>query len=179
MFSAEEVAKHACFERGKEDVWVVMDLDARGQLVYDVSRYLDEHPGGGELFEDHAGAPSGVAPWPRALPRAASSRALTRAPLLPLRSRRCLLARTAYAGKVGWDCTDEFHAQGHSPDAILDCEGLCIGKLEGGRHRGEDDDAEEEGAAGTLATNAADQMLLYAGIAVAVAAVAVFVMRRK
>ena len=64
MFSAEEVAKHACFERGKEDVWVVMDLDARGQLVYDVSRYLDEHPGGGELFEDHAGAQSGVARGP-------------------------------------------------------------------------------------------------------------------
>lgn len=177
MFSAEEVAKHACFERGKEDVWVVMDLDARGQLVYDVSRYLDEHPGGGELFEDHAGAPSGVARGPA--PCRAPQAALTRAPLLPLRSRRCLLARTAYAGKVGWDCTDEFHAQGHSPDAILDCEGLCIGKLEGGRHRGEDDDAEEEGAAGTVATNAADQMLLYAGIAVAVAAVAIFVKRRK
>ena len=55
VVSAAEVAKHACFERGKEDVWLVLDLDKRGQRVFDVTHYLDEHPGGPEILQEVAG----------------------------------------------------------------------------------------------------------------------------
>ena len=55
VVSAAEVAKHACFERGKEDVWIVLDLDKRGQRVFDVTYYLDEHPGGPEILQEVAG----------------------------------------------------------------------------------------------------------------------------
>ena len=44
-----------CFERGKEDVWIVLDLDKRGQRVFDVTYYLDEHPGGPEILQEVAG----------------------------------------------------------------------------------------------------------------------------
>eukprot|EP00937_MAST-01D_sp_MAST-1D-sp2_P001892 g1892.t1 len=92
VVARQEVAKHTCFTRGKEDVWVVLDLDERGQRVFDVSHYLDEHPGGADVFEQSA-------------------------------------------GKVGWEATDDFEEQMHSPDAKIDAERYCIGRLEGGQHR--------------------------------------------
>ena len=88
----------------------------------------------------------------------------------------------AAAGKAGWECTEEFFDQNHSPDAILDCEGLCIGKLEGGRHRGDADneDKTSDNAATTVSGIApGNSMLLYAGVAVVAAAAAALLMRRK
>ncbi|KAJ2726767.1 hypothetical protein GGI07_000278 [Coemansia sp. Benny D115] len=45
-FSGEEVSKHST----REDIWIVI----HGK-VYDVTTFLDEHPGGEEVILEHAG----------------------------------------------------------------------------------------------------------------------------
>jgi cytochrome b involved in lipid metabolism len=49
-FSAAEIAKHT----EEEDCWLVI----HGK-VYDVTKYLDEHPGGPEIMVSNAGAEAG------------------------------------------------------------------------------------------------------------------------
>ena len=50
------MAKHAGTEEGKEDVWMVIgNMNNGGPKVYDVSAYLDDHPGGKEVMTDLAG----------------------------------------------------------------------------------------------------------------------------
>lgn len=46
VYSVEDVAKHNTVD----DIWVVYN-----GLVYDVSRFIDEHPGGEEVLADVAG----------------------------------------------------------------------------------------------------------------------------
>lgn len=46
-FSREDVAKH----NTKDDCWVIIHGG-----VYDVTKYLDEHPGGPEIIQDVAGS---------------------------------------------------------------------------------------------------------------------------
>ncbi|KAL8150225.1 hypothetical protein V2J09_020033 [Rumex salicifolius] len=46
LFAMQEVSEH----NTKEDCWVVID-----GKVYDVTTYLDEHPGGDDVFFDVAG----------------------------------------------------------------------------------------------------------------------------
>lgn len=48
-YSAEEVAKHT----SRDDIWIIYK-----DKVYDVTQYLDEHPGGEEVILDCAGADS-------------------------------------------------------------------------------------------------------------------------
>ncbi|KAJ2556609.1 hypothetical protein EV175_001894 [Coemansia sp. RSA 1933] len=45
-FTAEEIAKHYT----RDDIWIVV----HGK-VYDVTKFLDEHPGGEEVILEHAG----------------------------------------------------------------------------------------------------------------------------
>ena len=49
-FTAAEIAKH----KEEEDCWLVI----HGK-VYDVTPYLDEHPGGPEIMVSNAGAEAG------------------------------------------------------------------------------------------------------------------------
>ena len=47
---------HAKTEEGNEDVWIVIGNDKNGgPKVYDVTNYLDDHPGGREVMIDLAG----------------------------------------------------------------------------------------------------------------------------
>jgi cytochrome b involved in lipid metabolism len=46
----EEVAKHKSWKDGNKDVWCIFE-----GKVYNVSSFLDEHPGGEEVLLDHAG----------------------------------------------------------------------------------------------------------------------------
>lgn len=48
-FTAEEVAQHAT----RDDLWIIYN-----NKVYDVTQYLDEHPGGEEVILDCAGGDS-------------------------------------------------------------------------------------------------------------------------
>ncbi|GMH86907.1 hypothetical protein TrVE_jg3466 [Triparma verrucosa] len=50
-FTKSEVEKH----NTEEDCWVSMSVDEGGPHVYDISKYLDEHPGGAEVLLDVAG----------------------------------------------------------------------------------------------------------------------------
>ncbi|KAJ1731664.1 Cytochrome b5 [Coemansia sp. RSA 1939] len=45
-FNAEEISKHYT----RDDIWIVV----HGK-VYDVTKFLDEHPGGEEVILEHAG----------------------------------------------------------------------------------------------------------------------------
>ncbi|KAJ2671843.1 Cytochrome b5 [Coemansia spiralis] len=45
-FTAKEIAKHCT----RDDIWIVV----HGK-VYDVTKFLDEHPGGEEVILEHAG----------------------------------------------------------------------------------------------------------------------------
>eukprot|EP00638_Chattonella_subsalsa_P010286 CAMPEP_0117758472 /NCGR_PEP_ID=MMETSP0947-20121206/15401_1 /TAXON_ID=44440 /ORGANISM="Chattonella subsalsa, Strain CCMP2191" /LENGTH=126 /DNA_ID=CAMNT_0005578671 /DNA_START=139 /DNA_END=519 /DNA_ORIENTATION=+ len=48
----EEVQKH----NSEEDVWIVIgNAKTGGPKVYDVTKYLNDHPGGGEMLLDVAG----------------------------------------------------------------------------------------------------------------------------
>ena len=48
--------RHAITEEGNEDVWIVIGNDKNGgPKVYDVTNYLDDHPGGKEVMTDLAG----------------------------------------------------------------------------------------------------------------------------
>lgn len=47
VYTYEEVAKHS----KSDDCWIVID-----NSVYDVSKFLDEHPGGDEIIFDLAGS---------------------------------------------------------------------------------------------------------------------------
>lgn len=49
-FSLEEIAKH----KEEDDCWLVI----HGK-VYDVTKYLDEHPGGPEIMLSNSGAEAG------------------------------------------------------------------------------------------------------------------------
>ncbi len=52
IFTEEEVAKH----NTKDDCWVIIGNDKTGgRKVYDVTKYLDDHPGGPEIIQDYAG----------------------------------------------------------------------------------------------------------------------------
>jgi cytochrome b involved in lipid metabolism len=46
QFTAEQVAEHTT----RDDIWIIYN-----EKVYDVSAYLDEHPGGEEVILDCAG----------------------------------------------------------------------------------------------------------------------------
>mmetsp|Transcript_15167 Transcript_15167/g.23818 ORF Transcript_15167/g.23818 Transcript_15167/m.23818 type:complete len:136 (-) Transcript_15167:190-597(-) len=51
-FTAEEVFKHT----SQEDCWLVIGNESNGgPKVYDVTKYLDDHPGGAEVMLDVAG----------------------------------------------------------------------------------------------------------------------------
>lgn len=51
-FTEEEVAKH----NTKQDCWIIVGNDTNGgPKVYDVTSYLDDHPGGCEVILDVAG----------------------------------------------------------------------------------------------------------------------------
>ncbi|TMW62151.1 hypothetical protein Poli38472_009644 [Pythium oligandrum] len=49
-FSLDEVAKH----KTAEDCWMIIKEDGM-RLVYDVTQFLDDHPGGPEIMIDLAG----------------------------------------------------------------------------------------------------------------------------
>jgi cytochrome b involved in lipid metabolism len=52
VYTEDEVAKH----NTKEDCWVIIGNDKTGgRKVYDVTKYLDDHPGGPEIIQDYAG----------------------------------------------------------------------------------------------------------------------------
>jgi len=52
QFTEEEVAKH----NKEDDVWLIIGNDDNGgQKVYNVTEYLNEHPGGPEVIMDYAG----------------------------------------------------------------------------------------------------------------------------
>eukprot|EP01083_Nonionella_stella_P082143 226708_1 len=51
-FTMDEVAKH----NKPDDCWLVIGNDATGgPKVYDITTYLDDHPGGGEVMLDVSG----------------------------------------------------------------------------------------------------------------------------
>jgi cytochrome b involved in lipid metabolism len=51
-FTMEEVAKH----NSQQDCWLVIGNKSNGgPKVYDISKYLNEHPGGPEIMLDFAG----------------------------------------------------------------------------------------------------------------------------
>eukprot|EP00531_Pseudo-nitzschia_arenysensis_P019882 CAMPEP_0116126018 /NCGR_PEP_ID=MMETSP0329-20121206/6113_1 /TAXON_ID=697910 /ORGANISM="Pseudo-nitzschia arenysensis, Strain B593" /LENGTH=133 /DNA_ID=CAMNT_0003620083 /DNA_START=175 /DNA_END=576 /DNA_ORIENTATION=- len=51
-YTSEEVSKHT----GEEDCWMIIGNETNGgPKVYDVSKYLDDHPGGAEVMLDLAG----------------------------------------------------------------------------------------------------------------------------
>mmetsp|Transcript_67657 Transcript_67657/g.126639 ORF Transcript_67657/g.126639 Transcript_67657/m.126639 type:complete len:136 (-) Transcript_67657:223-630(-) len=55
-YSMTEVTKHVSDAEGKEDVWLVIgNTKNGGPKVYDISKYLDDHPGGKEVMMDLAG----------------------------------------------------------------------------------------------------------------------------
>lgn len=49
-YTPEEVSKHNIWEDDEKDVWVVY-----GDSVYDVTKFIEEHPGGEEVILDVAG----------------------------------------------------------------------------------------------------------------------------
>lgn len=50
--TAADVAKH----NTESDCWLIIgNAKTGGQKVYDVSKYLDEHPGGAEVMMEFAG----------------------------------------------------------------------------------------------------------------------------
>lgn len=58
LYTTEEISKHnKSAEDGDEnDVWMIIGtMKTGGMKVYDVSKYLDEHPGGAEVLMDIAG----------------------------------------------------------------------------------------------------------------------------
>merc|ERR1711863_258432 len=50
IFSLEEVEKHKQSSGDDKSIWMVIH-----DKVYDVSKFLDEHPGGEEILIEHAG----------------------------------------------------------------------------------------------------------------------------
>mmetsp|Transcript_37680 Transcript_37680/g.84174 ORF Transcript_37680/g.84174 Transcript_37680/m.84174 type:complete len:94 (+) Transcript_37680:805-1086(+) len=55
-YTMQEVAKHTSDAEGKEDAWIVIGNEKNGgPKVYDISKYLDDHPGGKEVMMDLAG----------------------------------------------------------------------------------------------------------------------------
>mmetsp|Transcript_14826 Transcript_14826/g.32352 ORF Transcript_14826/g.32352 Transcript_14826/m.32352 type:complete len:133 (+) Transcript_14826:39-437(+) len=51
-YTEEEIAEH-CTEK---DCWIILGNDSNGgQKVYDVTSYLEEHPGGPEIIMEFAG----------------------------------------------------------------------------------------------------------------------------
>ena len=52
LITASEVAQH----NRASDCWIILDSDfPEGAFVYDVSAYLDDHPGGPEVVAKYAG----------------------------------------------------------------------------------------------------------------------------
>ena len=50
--AASEVAKH----NTESDCWIIIgNAKTGGRKVYDVSKYLEEHPGGAEVMMEYAG----------------------------------------------------------------------------------------------------------------------------
>ncbi|GMH64818.1 hypothetical protein TL16_g04051 [Triparma laevis f. inornata] len=50
-FKSADVASH----NTEEDCWVTLSVEEGGPFVYDITKYLDEHPGGAEVLLDVAG----------------------------------------------------------------------------------------------------------------------------
>eukprot|EP01084_Bolivina_argentea_P234290 394436_1 len=51
-YTAEDVSKHT----SQDDCWLVIGNESNGgPKVYDVTKYLDDHPGGAEVMLDVAG----------------------------------------------------------------------------------------------------------------------------
>lgn len=53
LFSLEEVEKHKKANGDDKSIWFVIH-----DKVYDVTKFLDEHPGGEEILVEHAGKDS-------------------------------------------------------------------------------------------------------------------------
>jgi len=51
MFSLEDVAKH----KNEDDCYIIIKNNQDEQLVYDVTRWLDQHPGGSEIIMEFGG----------------------------------------------------------------------------------------------------------------------------
>jgi cytochrome b involved in lipid metabolism len=49
-FTKAEVAEHKSFKDGKKDVWCIFE-----GKVYDISSFIEDHPGGEEVLLDRAG----------------------------------------------------------------------------------------------------------------------------
>ena len=54
-YCAAEVAKH----NTESDCWIIIgNAETGGKKVYDISKYMDDHPGGAEILMEFAGIPS-------------------------------------------------------------------------------------------------------------------------
>jgi cytochrome b involved in lipid metabolism len=52
VYSTEDVLKHAT----EEDCWLIIGNDSNGgQKVYNISKYMNDHPGGPEIMMEFAG----------------------------------------------------------------------------------------------------------------------------
>lgn len=52
-YSLEEVAKHKVAKGSEKDIWIVLH-----DKVYNITKFLDEHPGGEEILIENAGVNS-------------------------------------------------------------------------------------------------------------------------
>ncbi|KAL1556584.1 Cytochrome b5 isoform A, variant 2 [Salvia divinorum] len=115
LYTLEEASQH----NTSEDCWITID-----GKVYDVSSYLDEHPGGDDVILGATGNFSisihnTIKSLPTQFPDTANR----------LSMELYLSGFTLFLSK-GKDATDEFEDAGHSKTARELLETFCIGELE-------------------------------------------------